>query len=34
MDNNAIWQGVMVKIEGHYYQYYEAFHAIDNVDQP
>jgi hypothetical protein len=31
-DNAAIWQGCMFKFRGHYYLYYENFHAIGDVD--
>lgn len=33
-DNAAIWQGCMFKHRGRYYQYYENFHAIDDIDAP
>jgi len=34
-DNGAIWAGTMFKFRGHYYMYYENYHAIgDDVDDP
>ncbi len=33
-DNGAIWQGTMVKHRGCYYQYYENYHSIGDVNAP
>lgn len=33
-DNAAIWSGQIFALRGRYYLYYEAFHAIDDVNVP